>query len=540
MSKKHWFLFGAVIVIIAGYAGFVLRQMSDPSSGIWKNAARETGRFPQAVDSAVVDLKSGDTYALTIEKVEKEIDGKKYQMLAYNGSLPGPTLRVPQGATITLSLKNGGETATTLHAHGVRAANAFDGVPGLTQKEVAPGESFTYQLSFPDAGAFWYHPHVRTDYGIESGLYAGIIVTPKESAYWPPANREVPLMLDDIALDDRGMLPFDDEIADHTLMGRFGNVMFVNGKTKYELQAKQGEVVRLYLTNAANTRLFNFTLPGAKMKVIGADAGRYEKEIMTDAVLIAPGERRVVDVWFEESGTLVMKHKTPGKEYVLGAVTVDTEKAAPDFSRQFSVTRTNAAVMKELRGLIDAYSDKVPDKTIRMSMSMNADAEKRMRQSAGHMGGGHMMPNDEMMSGSTMGGGTNEKYEWEDTMGAMNAGSNSNMMKWTLIDDKTKKINMDIDDWSFASGSKVKIRVLNDPNSAHPMQHPLHFHGNNFMVLAVNGVKNENAVWMDTVLIPSGEYVDILLEASNPGKWMAHCHILEHAEAGMMLSYEVK
>ena len=94
--------------------------------------------------------------------------------------------------------------------------------------------------------------------------------------------------------------------------------------------------------------------------------------------------------------------------------------------------------------------------------------------------------------------------------------------------------------WNFHVGDKVKIRIFNDPNSMHAMQHPIHFHGQRFLILSRNGVTNTNLVWKDTVLVPAGQTVDILLDASNPGTWMAHCHIAEHLESGMMFSYRVQ
>ena len=535
MSKKITL---AILVALAAILGVALWQKNDGVE-TGKILTKKNAAVSAAQETETVELKNGDRYDLTMSPVEKTIDGKKYAMVAYNGSIPGPVLRVPQGAEITVNVKNDSNMATTLHAHGVRMTNAFDGVPGLTQKEVAPGESFAYTLSFPDAGAFWYHPHVRTDYALESGLYGSIIVTPKETGYWAPANRELSLMLDDIAVDKNGIVPFDEKTADHTLMGRFGNVMLVNGETDYALSAMKGEVVRLYLTNAANTRLFNFVLPGAKMKLVGADSGRYIMETWADEVLLAPGERRVVDVLFDRTGTYEMKHQTPGKAYALGTVTVSDGVVTPDHSKAFATLRTNASEREAVGKLTNDYLNQAPAKTLRLALDMNQEMQGMMQGNSGHMGGGHMMGNGMMMSGSSM-EDHEEKYEWEDTMAAMNARSNASMMKWQVIDAKTKQANTDIKDWKFALGDKVKIRILNDPNSMHPMQHPIHFHGQNFLVLATNGVKNENPVWTDTALIASGDTVDILLDASNKGMWMAHCHILEHAESGMMLMYEVE
>jgi FtsP/CotA-like multicopper oxidase with cupredoxin domain len=124
--------------------------------------------------------------------------------------------------------------------------------------------------------------------------------------------------------------------------------------------------------------------------------------------------------------------------------------------------------------------------------------------------------------------------EWNDS-GMMGM----NNVNWKIIDTATGKENMDIS-WDFKVGDKVKIRITNDEHSPHPMQHPIHFHGQRFLVLNRNGEQQDNLVWKDTVLVPSGQYVDILLDVSNPGVWMAHCHIAEHLESGMMFNYTVK
>lgn len=129
--------------------------------------------------------------------------------------------------------------------------------------------------------------------------------------------------------------------------------------------------------------------------------------------------------------------------------------------------------------------------------------------------------------------------EWEDTMGDMNTFSTSDTVKWVMRDEETGKENMDID-WKLPRGPFVKIRITNDPKSGHPMQHPIHFHGNRFVVLSVNGVPNDNMVWKDTTLLKTGDVVDVLLETINPGKWMAHCHIAEHMHSGMMIAYTIE
>ena len=112
-------------------------------------------------------------------------------------------------------------------------------------------------------------------------------------------------------------------------------------------------------------------------------------------------------------------------------------------------------------------------------------------------------------------------------------------MRWKLIDRETGAENADID-WRFRVGDQVKIRLLNEMAGDHPMHHPFHVHGaGRFLVLSRDGVVEPNLVWKDTVLLPAGQTVDILLDITNPGLWMAHCHIAEHHESGMMFSFNV-
>ena len=151
-----------------------------------------------------------------------------------------------------------------------------------------------------------------------------------------------------------------------------------------------------------------------------------------------------------------------------------------------------------------------------------------------------MMPDGTMMGGMGMMGDVPEGgIEWDDDMQMMNEMSNKEMTDWKIVDRETGRANMDIN-WQFKVGDVVKIRITNDEKSAHPMQHPMHFHGQQFLVLNWNGAQETNLVWKDTVLVPAGQYVDILLNVTNPGEWMAHCHIAEHLEAGMMFSFQVE
>lgn len=488
----------------------------------------------EAKSSENAELKNGDTYNLTASIVKKKIGGAEVKMLAYNGMIPGPTIKVPQGAKITLNFKNDTDVPTTIHSHGVRVDNANDGVPPITQKEVAPGGSFAYKIKFPDAGMYWYHPHVREDYGQELGLYGNYLVTPTDASYWSPVNREAALFLDDILIEDGKIAAFDKKTADHALMGRFGNVFLINGNDHDSLQAKKGEVIRFYITNSANARPFNFAIAGAKMKLVGGDSGAYEKDRWVDAIMLGPSERAVVEALFDKAASYAIQNKTPNRTDQLGTVAVSGDSIAPSYAASFAILKTHDAVAKSIDPF-RSYFSKEPDKRIALTLDVGGN----MMNMQGMMGrGGHMMPDGQMTGGSMTSAGP-DGIEWDDTNPMMNQMSNTDSIKWKIVDQDTGKENMDID-WKFKVGDKIKIRIFNDPNAVHPMQHPMHFHGQRFLVLNRNGAEQTNLVWKDTALVPSGQYADILLDVSNPGIWMAHCHIAEHLEAGMMFTFRIQ
>ena len=176
---------------------------------------------------------------------------------------------------------------------------------------------------------YWYHPHIRQDYGQEMGLYGTIVVAPTDPDYWPPVHRELVLTLDDLLLEDGKIAAFSRSQTTHTAMGRFGDLLLVGGEPDLTLTARAGEVLRLYLVNTANTRVFNVALPGARMKLVGGDSGRVEREQFVETVILAPSERIVVDVQFGEPGQLSLEHHTPQRTYPLAEITVTADPVAP-------------------------------------------------------------------------------------------------------------------------------------------------------------------------------------------------------------------
>jgi FtsP/CotA-like multicopper oxidase with cupredoxin domain len=440
--------------------------------------------LPEARPSEVVSMGDGDTLDIAVSMVRRTIDGQELVMYGYNDQYPGPLIQAPKDATVVVRVTNRIQMPTTIHWHGVRIDNRFDGVPGVTQPAIEQGESFTYEVNVPDAGMFWYHPHVREDVQQDLGLFGNLLVTSPDPDYYGPANREEVFVVDDILLDGQGLLPWGDEGPTQALMGRFGNVLMVNGRTDHRLTVRKGEVVRFFLTDVANTRTFNLVFGGAQAKVVASDVGRYERERWVESVIIAPAERYVVDARWREPGTWAITNSIQavnhfrGEFYphvdTLALVTVSDEPATPDHGAAFETLRTNQAVVDEVaryRPLFDKEPDHRLETTVRVS--------------------GLPVPIVQAMEMDTL---YVPPVEFNDAMPMMNWLSTSEQVTWLLRDLDTGAENGDIQ-WRFRVGDVVKIRVFNQPKSFHPMNHPVHIHGQRFLVVSTDGVPNDDLVW---------------------------------------------
>jgi FtsP/CotA-like multicopper oxidase with cupredoxin domain len=611
---------------------------SDPPMPALSFPTDPTG-LPEAGRPQVLELAHGDTLDLQVGPVAKRLGGTTVRMLGYNGSIPGPTLKVQQGSEIIVHVTNQGDLDTTVHWHGLRLENKYDGVPHETQAPIPVGGEFTYRIQFPDAGLYWYHPHIREDYTQELGLYGNILVVPATPDYWPPVDRELALTLDDLLVEDGKVAPFSPVETSYAAMGRFGNVFLTSGEPDLRLE------VGLWLTNTANTRVFNVTLPGARMKLVGGDSGRVEHEQLVESVLLAPSERAVVDVLVDRPGELALEHHTPDRTYRLATVTVGDEPATPSpAAREFELLR-HAPELEAERQQLDRWLAAPPDKVLALVAQMDdpaampagagpvtyacpmhpevtsdepgrcpkcgmkllatqapaatvyacpmhpevvSDQPGRcpkcgMKLLATQAPTGYVCPmhpevtSDQpgrcpkcgmkLLAAASVpkpaaadvaameeqggqaaghdhdhhgeGHGTAEGIEWEDDMVEVNRLTTTATMHWRFLD-RTSGTDSPAIDWHFTVGERVKIRLVNEMDSDHPMHHPFHLHGaGRFLVLARDGVVEPNLVWKDTVLVRTGQVVDILFDVSNPGLWMAHCHIAEHMQSGMMFSFNV-
>jgi FtsP/CotA-like multicopper oxidase with cupredoxin domain len=270
----------------------------------------------------------------------------------------------------------------------------------------------------------------------------------------------------------------------------------------------------------------------------------------------------VVDVLFDQAGDLTLEHHTPGRVYPMAAINVSEERAEPSLTDRFEALRTNDDMVAE-RERVAEYLEAEPDKTLAFIAEMDMGAPEGdvtyacpmhpevTRDEPGHCpecgmkllpaqlvaeaADGHEHGHEHEGHEQAEAGG----IEWEDDMLEVNRLTTPANMRWKLIDRDTDAENAAID-WRFRVGDQVKIRLLNEMAGDHPMHHPFHIHGaGRFLVLSRDGVVEESLAWKDTVLVRTGETVDILLDVSNPGLWMAHCHIAEHHESGMMFSFQV-
>ena len=470
--------------------------------------------LPPATPSRVYRLSDGDTITLTAGRVSRRLRGDSVLMYAYDGQIPGPRLELTQGSTVMVRFRNQTDLPSSIHWHGLRLGNANDGVPGLTQPAVPPGGEFVYRVHAPDAGLFWYHPHHRGDVAQDLGLAGNILV--RGPADGRAGARDVYLMLDDLLMQERGLVPYGREAATHALMGRFGNVLLINGTENWRLKARTGETVRLHLTNAASARTFNVSLGDAGLEVLGSDAGMFSAPRPVASVVIAPSERYVVEARFARPGKHALVNRVRAIDRMTGRFFAEVDTLGLVTVTGKARHRVSAAPRigsDSLIELVRAFRHRVPDRVIILTLrtrNLPFALIQALRLDTAFV----------------------QPVEWTSTMPMMDWLSTARQVSWALRDSASGAEGMALN-WRVPRGKPLVVRLLNDKHVLHPMGHPIHLHGQRFLMLARNGVPNADPVWKDTVLVPAGGTVDLLVDTSNPGKWMLHCHIAEHLEAGM-------
>jgi FtsP/CotA-like multicopper oxidase with cupredoxin domain len=410
------------------------------------------------------------------------LDGKSLQVWAYNGQVPGPTLRVKLGDTVRVHFTNQLHQATTIHWHGVRVPNAMDGVPHGTQAPIEPGGSFVYEFTPKDAGTFWYHPHVRGSEQVERGLYGMIVVEDRDPA---PYSQDVTWILDDWLLGPDGQISPDFNTR-HDLMhdGRWGNVITVNGHTNPVLTVRPGERLRLRLLDSANGRVFTPDFAGLEVKVIAIDGLYLREPIPYQGLELAPGNRIDLDITVPGAGGAfpVTDRFFPARPNALASIQVEGSPVEPP--RFPSPAHAHVPV----------WADAL---TAPVDQAFHIDARR---------GGAYGI-------------------EWTFNGHALDMSTMEHMDHASMAPLAT-----------FQQGRFYRLRFVNDSYRLHP----IHTHGMFFRLLARDGKPVDEPFFRDTVLVHRKETVDLGVVPEDVGLWMMHCHILEHAEAGMMAFLEVK
>lgn len=418
---------------------------------------------------------------------------------AYDGTVPGPELRVRQGQPVRITVVNKLTEDTTVHWHGIRLPNAMDGVPGLTQKPIRPGESFVYEFTPPDAGTFWYHPHADTLQQIGRGLAGALIVEEPEPV---AVDRDLLWVIEDWRLDDQGRIAggFGNRM-EAGMSGRIGNTVTLNGRVAKAVSVKAGERVRLRLVNAVLARIVGLRFVGHKPVVVAHDGQPCQPHSPEDGRIVLgpamradliidmtgkPGESyRVIDDFYEDLA------------YKLVDLTYDAGKPARE-PRSEAPPRLPA--------------NPLPEPDLAVAERHKIALQGGMMGGMGMMSGGGMMGRSGMMGGMGMTG--HDGATWAMNGMAMTGDGQPNMPPLFTI-----------------QRGKTCVLALRNETA---WWHPMHLHGHSFRVISRNGKPNPRKEWRDTVLVPPRETAELAFVADNPGEWMFHCHVTDHQEAGMM------
>jgi FtsP/CotA-like multicopper oxidase with cupredoxin domain len=442
-------------------------QPPDWDANVKLPEARDTSADPRIVEIALEAAVS----SLEI------VPGVKSDVWTYNGGLPGPLIRAHVGDRVIVHFTNKLPKPTTVHWHGVRVPIEMDGVPGISQPEVPPGGTFTYDFVVPDAGLFWYHPHVMSAAQVGFGLYGALLVEdPTDSV---GVADQLVLVLSDIGIDDKtGALHSADSGGGlGTLFGREGNIVLVNGRVNPTLKIREGGLQRWRIVNTAKSRYFNLVLgESQRFVVIGADGGQVEYSTEHDQLVLAPGER--LDV-------LLAPRRESAEALILRTFPFDRGFGSIEF-------RT----VEDLLTLVPASMPAIPPAPL---------------------------------------------PRFQHALTPMSTSGATHLRMELLVDRPSATFSIKTDpDYKHAviPAALGETQVWTITNHA-TWAHPIHIHGFFFQVLDENGAPVHPIAWKDTVSVPADSSLRLAVRFDRPGSWMYHCHILDHAEAGLMSTVDV-
>jgi FtsP/CotA-like multicopper oxidase with cupredoxin domain len=430
-------------------------------------------KLPELVDKNA-DPKVVEV-ALTAQLADVPVAGTSVRAWTYNGSLPGPLIRTKVGDRLIVHFKNELKEPTTVHWHGVRVPIEMDGVPGISQPEVTQGGTFTYDFVLKDAGLYWYHPHVMSAAAVGYGLYGALLV--EDPADGVGVEDQLTLVLSDISFDEKGVLePAESGGSAGTVFGREGAFVLVNGKTRPRLLARAGAPQRWRIVNAAKSRFFQLDLAGHDFTVIGSDGGLQERPVVTPQLLVTAGER--VDVIVTPTGA-------PGSELALRSMLYNRGYGSVEF------------------------------RSVETLMTIAFSAEAALKPPPLAAVGRAIVP--PKVEGAT-------RLDVVLTLPPVDDRGHSEFRVNGVPFWKAKP-------YRSALGETQLWVVKNDTQ----WDHPFHLHGFFFMPLDDKDQPLRPLAWKDTVNVPMKTTVRLLVTFDErPGTWMFHCHILDHADGGLM------